>query len=305
MRLLVSLALSLILVAAGYLAIHRFFMRSAPDEAIEAPAEGTPPPARRDTTPKEAPGPPSAPAGAPPVASPPTPEASRVQNQWSAVEKRVLELTNAARASARLNPLEAEDVLRECAVSQSADMIERNFFDHVNPSGEDPSDRVARIHRRLVGTSGENIWMGTGTAYSRDPELAARIVDAWMHSPGHRANILRPEFTHLGVGVVVRGEEVRATQSFARVRAYLDEPVPQTAASGTRVDLETHGGQPDAEMYALQPVHDGGSAHPSPKPVAGASLTAKPGQYVIELYFRNRQEGYAVFFGPMVVVSAR
>ena len=44
------------------------------------------------------------------------------------------------------------------------------------------------------------------------------IVDSWMTSPGHRANLLNPDYTHLGVGVSLLGKEIRATQNFVQRR---------------------------------------------------------------------------------------
>jgi len=228
------------------------------------------------------------------------------ESDWSDVEKRILQLVNKERAAKILQPLEPEDGLRKCAILQSADMLERGFFDHVNPSGEDPSDRVSRIHRQLVGTSGENIWKASGEFYTRHPDLAGVIMDGWMHSPGHRANILRPEFTHLGVGVVIRGAEIRATQSFARVRAYLNAPLPETIAAGSPIDLSTQGQPPAAEMYSLETFrgnHLSGSQDKA-QPVTGGRVNAPPGRYAVRLYFRT-QSGYSLFLGPAFVTSKR
>ena len=46
--------------------------------------------------------------------------------------------------------------------------------------------------------------------------MARVIVDSWMTSPGHRANLLNPDYTHLGVGVSVLGKDIRATQNFVQ-----------------------------------------------------------------------------------------
>jgi uncharacterized protein YkwD len=79
------------------------------------------------------------------------------------------------------------------AYRHGLDMRSRGFFDHVNPDGLDPADRLdaAGIVARPVG---ENIARGQD-----DP---ASVMAAWMASDGHRENILYPGFTHLGVGVV-------------------------------------------------------------------------------------------------------
>ncbi|MGH9935457.1 MAG: CAP domain-containing protein, partial [Blastocatellia bacterium] len=173
--------------------------------------------------------------GAPPVNFPaPSPTTTLMRTKPSAndaarlgisrldqVEQLVFELTNAERRKARLRDLTREDKLRQIAEEHSDDMLARGFFEHVNPDGQSPADRVALGHRQLIGGSGENIWLGTGMDLSDPGKLAGEIVRDWMNSSGHRENILRDGYTHLGVGISVIGKEVRATQLFAAARAYL------------------------------------------------------------------------------------
>jgi uncharacterized protein YkwD len=114
-------------------------------------------------------------------------------------------------------------------------MTDRNFFAHDNPDGEDPTARASRngfTCRKDYGsyyTEGiaENIyqaWLYSSITYvaflpvkdmySLD-ELAALLVDGWMNSPGHRANILNPDFDRGGVGVAIgTDDEVLATHNF-------------------------------------------------------------------------------------------
>jgi uncharacterized protein YkwD len=76
-------------------------------------------------------------------------------------------------------------------------MALRNFFAHETPDGVDPGARMATVGYPVrATTTGENLAWGSG------PEATpVRIVQSGMKSPGHRANILRPEFTEVGVGV--------------------------------------------------------------------------------------------------------
>ena len=62
--------------------------------------------------------------------------------------------------------------------------------------------------------TGENIWMGSGYPAGDVRQLARMVVDSWMSSPGHRQNLLHPEFTDIGVGVAASSREVRVTQAF-------------------------------------------------------------------------------------------
>ncbi|MFE0676926.1 CAP domain-containing protein [Streptomyces sp. NPDC058867] len=103
----------------------------------------------------------------------------------------VLELTNRERAAAGLRPLSPDPSLTAAAQAHSADMVARAFYSHTSPEGGQPWDRAAAAGSRHRST-GENIACG-----QRSP---AEVVRGWMDSPGHRANILKRDFTHLGVG---------------------------------------------------------------------------------------------------------
>ena len=110
---------------------------------------------------------------------PPPPPASNA----SPFEQRVLELTNQERARHGLAPLRWNNTLGTAARNHSVDMGTRLFFAHTCPSGRTFLMR---------GAIAENIAMG-----QRTPEV---VVSRWMESPGHRANILNPALTYLGVG---------------------------------------------------------------------------------------------------------
>jgi uncharacterized protein YkwD len=132
------------------------------------------------------------------------------------VERRIYKLTNAVRRKHHLSPLDKDNALVVTARAHSDDMLERKFFSHVNPDGTTPQKRIAPAYARTISRSGENIWGGHGYDYSDSKLMARIIVDSWISSPGHRANLLNPSYTHMGVGVSVLGKEVRATQNFVR-----------------------------------------------------------------------------------------
>ena len=103
----------------------------------------------------------------------------------------VIALTNAERATAGLAPLSPDPLLTDAAQAHSADMVARAFYAHTSPDGGEPWHRAAAAGstRRSIG---ENIACGQRSA--------AEVVRGWMNSPGHRANILKPGFTHIGIG---------------------------------------------------------------------------------------------------------
>jgi uncharacterized protein YkwD len=110
-------------------------------------------------------------------------------------------LLNGERADAGLAPLTQNSRLAQAAVQHSKDMVDQQYFDHVDKAGHDPVDRIRStgyIPSTGEWTVGENLAWGTG-----DLATPKEIVSAWMHSTGHRENILRPAFKQIGFGVAV------------------------------------------------------------------------------------------------------
>jgi uncharacterized protein YkwD len=109
----------------------------------------------------------------------------------SAAAAAVLSLVNEERAKVGCSAVAANSGLADLAQDFSEDMAERGFFDHTDPSGLSPWDRAAKAG--ITDLGGENIARGQADA--------AAVMEAWMNSPGHKANILNCDFKTLGVGV--------------------------------------------------------------------------------------------------------
>jgi uncharacterized protein YkwD len=121
------------------------------------------------------------------------------------LEAQMLELVNRERAAAGLAPLAADDELREVARRHSADMFARGYFAHVTPEGRDPFARI-REAGYTFRTAGENLALA--------PTLSIAHTGL-MNSPGHRANILRPQFGRVGIGIMDGGRRgLMVTQNF-------------------------------------------------------------------------------------------
>ena len=86
--------------------------------------------------------------------------------------------------------------LSKVARTKSEDMKNKNYFDHNSPTYGSPFDMMKSFGISYT-SAGENIAMGQKT-----PE---QVVQAWMDSPGHRANIMNSSFTQIGVGYVASG----------------------------------------------------------------------------------------------------
>ena len=104
---------------------------------------------------------------------------------------RVLELTNIERAKAGLKPLTLNNRLAQAAQGHSDSMAADDFFSHTGADGSDIGDRIKDSGYKY-SRAGENIAAGQQTAEG--------VVRGWMNSPGHRANILNPNFTEIGIG---------------------------------------------------------------------------------------------------------
>jgi uncharacterized protein YkwD len=152
-----------------------------------------------------------------------------------ALENQIHEITNKQRIFFNLTTLENDSKLASVARGHSTDMKNRNYFSHVTPEGLNPTDRGEILDYSCTKFYGfymtygiaENIakyWTFTnylirGNYISYDwhteASLANEIVEGWMNSPGHRKNILTPDFEKLGVGVSIGSDgAVYAAQNF-------------------------------------------------------------------------------------------
>lgn len=122
-----------------------------------------------------------------------------------ALEQQMLELVNQERAREGLAPLRADPELTEVARAHSRDMLARGYFSHGSPEGK---DALARMRDARVS------YLAAGENLAHAPTLA-QAHQGLMKSPGHRANILRPAFGRVGIGIVDAGRHgLMVTQNF-------------------------------------------------------------------------------------------
>ncbi|MER6688235.1 CAP domain-containing protein [Streptomyces minutiscleroticus] len=165
------------------------------DEAPKASASKTPSAEKQRTEPRATPTPSrraasEAPAQDSSSSASSSSSSAASQPAGSSVEAQVVALVNQERAKVGCRPLTSSGSLAKLAEDFSVDMAERDFFDHTDPDGATPWDRAADAGISSLG--GENIARGQADA--------AAVMDAWMNSPGHRANILNCDFRTIGVG---------------------------------------------------------------------------------------------------------
>lgn len=150
------------------------------------------------------------------------------------IKKAVFELTNAEREKRGLPRFIMNMELADLALIHSRNMATHNFFSHTDHENLTPSGRKQKYHPGLLGGIGENIAYGYGYTEST---VADKLIQMWMNSPGHRANILRKNYSHMGVGIYRNGNRYYATQVFGTLVARLSDKLPATVPFGSELKI--------------------------------------------------------------------
>jgi uncharacterized protein YkwD len=165
----------------------------------------------------------------------------------------LLALTNDARAGNGAGPLVWSPDLAETARAHAADLAARAYVEHLSPEGFDPSDRLALVSRRMLGSTSENI------AYHRGPTpaTAAQLMDLWRKSPGHWKNLNDPRHTHAGFAVARKADRAYAVGLYAHPLGALAADLPFRLQR--QADLE-HAVAGVAQRVRFEPVSPGDGA---------------------------------------------
>lgn len=121
-------------------------------------------------------------------------------------EQKILDLMNQKRVEAGLKPLTLDNTLIKVARYKSDHMIQYNYFSHTTPEGTKWADWLKTLGYSYT-TSGENIAYNTSDA--------VELFNQWWNSPGHKANMMNPSFTKVGIGVVYGNGKYMGTQNFS------------------------------------------------------------------------------------------
>ncbi|MFV2100409.1 CAP domain-containing protein [Micromonospora sp. LOL_024] len=127
----------------------------------------------------------------PSTASPSTPSPSTTSGATSETT-RVVELVNAERAKAGCEAVSIDQKLTTAAQRHSQDQADHQNMSHTGSDGSEPRERIDRVGY---------VWRTFGENVAWNQQTPAAVMDAWMNSDGHRANILNCSFTEIGVGV--------------------------------------------------------------------------------------------------------
>jgi len=188
------------------------------------------------------------------VSTPPPLRAEKEAPESYLTRAGVIQWTNSQRKKYGLPPLKENPRLNVSAELKVQDMFEKQYFAHYSPSGEGVKDLVEIAGYEYIAI-GENLALGN---FPNDETL----VQGWMDSPGHRANILNPNYQEIGVAVQKGEFEGRTTwlavQHFGRPLSACPQPdtviKAQIDSNQTEIEkLQTSLATLEAEIRAMRP----------------------------------------------------
>jgi uncharacterized protein YkwD len=214
-----------------------------------------------------------------------------------AVEDALMPEHNDFRSRQSLPNLRRHEGLVAAARAHAADLLQRRYFEHASPEGYTSVERVGLLARDFIGLAGENIVEVEGGP----PASAADLAELWRNSPGHRSNMLRPTYTHIGIGVVRGGARTISAVAFGESFGELDTPLAWRIGDGSALpDLLKTKGAP-IRGYALAPV--GGGAEVGPFWLGDpAGAPERSGAYTLKPYMTDAADKrrFIIIDGPIV-----
>lgn len=207
-------------------------------------------------------------------------------------------LANRFRMGEGRETLSPHEGLTRAARAHAADMAIRGFFDHQSPDGFHPSERVGLLVRDFCGVSGENIAEIFGSA----DQGSAAFMQLWRESRGHRENLLRPDYDHVGSAVARVGDRTWAAQVFAQttIRLAADAPLQVRDPRDLRACLA--GADPAFDRFQIAAT-EGEAA--SPVVSLDEDVIPPRGVWRLRPHLRTAVEGrvqrYAVLWGPIFI----
>lgn len=121
----------------------------------------------------------------------------------------VLRIVNSERSKAGCGALTNDSRLASAAQKHSADMAANNYFSHTSRNGDEMADRI---------DAAGYPWRGIGENIAKGQRTPASVMESWMNSSGHRANILNCSYRNIGIGIAMDGNSPVWTQDFGTPR---------------------------------------------------------------------------------------
>ncbi|MBO9542925.1 CAP domain-containing protein [Caulobacter sp.] len=213
-------------------------------------------------------------------------------------EETLLDLNNLIRRREGPAPLAFDAGLTRAARAHAADMAVTGVFDHITREGYSAAGRVGLLARDLVGAPGENIAMRRNAAGAVRPD---QIMNQWRTSPGHRANLLQPGFTHVGYGVLRQGPRVIAVGAYAEVAARLPGPAPLRVGSSDEIARALSNANPTIRQFSVS--EPGGEVLTTTYVEGRPPSVLQPGAWQLRPHLSSGEHRYQVAWGPVFVLS--
>jgi uncharacterized protein YkwD len=213
----------------------------------------------------------------------------------------LISLTNTDRAASSLAPVTEDPMLDEAAQNVANDMAAKGYFAHVSPSGQTPWSWLQAIGYKY-SFAGENL------AVNFDD--SDQVESAWMQSPTHRANIEKPEYTKVGIGVangMYEGKNVTFVAEFFATPPAAGEPAPTplnepTVQQGTPATVPTPTGS--GEIALANPTTSPVAAATVPAPTAAEAATTAHTKALIASEVLGTQTSQQLASAPVSAVTA-
>ncbi|PZR30262.1 CAP domain-containing protein [Caulobacter segnis] len=213
-------------------------------------------------------------------------------------EQTLADLNTLIRRREGAPPLAWDAGLAAAARAHAADMAVTEHFDHLTREGYSPAGRVGLLARDLVGAPAENI------AMRRNADAAVRpdqIMNQWRDSPGHRANLVAPGFTHVGYGALRQGPRVIAVGAYAEVAARLAGPAPLSVRSPDEIARALSNAAPPIRQFS---VSEPGGEVLTVTYVEGRPPSAlPPGAWQLRPHLSSGEHRYQLAWGPVFVLA--
>jgi uncharacterized protein YkwD len=213
-------------------------------------------------------------------------------------EQTLFDLNNIFRDRQGPRQLGWDKGLALAARAHAADVAVTGVFDHMTREGYSPAGRIGLLARDLVGAPGENIAMRRNVATIVRPE---QIMEQWRTSPGHRANLLAPGFTHVGYGVYRKGQQVIAVGAYAEVAARLAAPAPLRVASADTIAAALSHAMPAIQQFSVS--EPGGEILTTTYVEGRPESALKPGAWQLRPHLSTGEHRYEVAWGPVFVLG--
>ncbi|MBI1685364.1 CAP domain-containing protein [Caulobacter hibisci] len=213
-------------------------------------------------------------------------------------ERELQDQGDAQREARRLSPLTFDPGLALAARAHAADIARTEVYDHMTREGFGPAARVGLLARDLVGAPAENIALRRNAAGAVRPD---QIMGQWKSSPGHRANLLAPGFTHVGYAALRDGPEVIAVGVYAEVSARLAAPAPLRATSVEAIAAALSRASPRIDQFSLS--DPGGEVLTQTYVERPQPVTIPSGAWQLRPHLSSGAHRYQVAWGPVVVLG--